>query len=48
MIERIKDNQELLAVILRDEYVKEGYDANDFDFSAKSKRTMDEISQIVM
>ena len=24
MIERIKDNQELLAVILRDEYVKEG------------------------
>ena len=41
-------NNAWLLIKHKDEYVKEGYDANDFDFSAKSKRTMDEISQIVM
>ena len=36
-----------LLIKHKDKYIQAGYDANDFDFSVKSKRSMDEISQIV-
>ena len=34
-----------LLIKHKDKYIQAGYDANDFDFSVKSKRSMDEISQ---
>ena len=35
-----------LLIKHKDKYVKTGYDANDYDFSATTKRSMLEISQI--
>jgi bifunctional non-homologous end joining protein LigD len=34
-----------LLIKHKDEFVKEGYDANAFDFSATTKKTMDEITK---
>lgn len=34
-----------LLIKHKDTYIKEGYDAKNYDFSARTKRTMDEISK---
>ncbi len=34
-----------LLIKHKDEFVKEEYDANDFDFSARSNKTLDEIAR---
>lgn len=34
-----------LLIKHKDEYIKEGYDAKDYDFSATTNRTMEEITQ---